>query len=354
MASEQLRPDAKEYAWVRSVVDTVEFLIRESNRLERLPDGRAVRWNETVVVADDPAEVHGPAGVGRSFSTPTDALVLRREDLGQITAALRGQGEPAGVMAATEDVGSQAIRLAGARAQRPDMLAKADTDFDTGLGRAWAQSNSSELWQLSDSSVLGLRMPDPDPYVGRDDDLAQAVRDLIDEVRQQQELGPTTAVHYGIHADSLLQRPPDSRFQEIVRRLPGSSSLTTFDLRELAQWDFRSAFNRAVRDGNPGAGTRDSAVAASVRGLAGKVTAKANARAKAQAEAGTEASTGATVGSAEVDPKLAELMTDGASPPAQGAIGKQGDQTAAPVAGEQPAAARPPGKTGPHTQGLGG
>ena len=300
MANVRLSPDSPEYAWVQSVVDGVG----------RLTD-RDVRWNGTVIVSDDPATHQSQMGVTRAFHTQTDYLVLPREHYEQINQAIDRQAGPAdgttadrldaremqgrwvGMVEATGDLATQAIRLTHPMPERSDMTSVAEAQLDEGLGTLRTQDNLERLWQDCDSARImpADGVPNPHTIYAGSGAAMRSTRDVVQEVMNQQVKGqqeqrPTTAGEfnaiYNNITDRLSQTPPDQRFQAVVEMIPGAERLDQGERRDLAR-SFREDFQSAVRRDDPS--TPRSSAARAVKEVAFEVE-MANRPTRPTADAG--------------------------------------------------------------------
>jgi hypothetical protein len=273
MAVERLDPDSAEYAWASSVVQAVGRAT-----------GRPVRWDQTVLVADDPATLNSRLVGSRAFHSSADGVVLSRAQLDAVSLAIEhsdrtgrvgataptpveSQSRWMGLADATGAVGAQAARLTGPQAERTGMVAGAEGDLDRGLGDVWVQENLSGVWNDSESSriLTADAVPNPMLAYGGGSEMT-ATRDAITELVGQRDNGRLAdPADYSAVADQLIQTPPDQRWQAMTEMVPGVDRLDADQRNDLANHSFRQDFQNAVRIGNPGAGTPRSSASTAVR-----------------------------------------------------------------------------------------
>lgn len=283
-----------EHSWAWSVVEAVGPIA-----------DRDSRWNGLVVARDTevpprPEPLSGLEG---------PLFMLDRH----VDAVRRAHDDPQVLAEATEYVAAQAVRLTAPIPDRVDLTEQPEADFDAGLGRVWAQERMGALWRAGDSAQLtGIEEVPSYPQAG--DPATTATRDLIGELVRQQSRGEFAAI-----SDQLVAAPPDRRWETMARMVPGAAQLPPDELWRLAQQTVRRDFATAVEQGNPGAGTPDSAGARAARHLA----------------TGIQRATGTPAG---VDPRLAAIAHDPALSPAHRATtakadGRGGRQTGSPAKG---------------------
>lgn len=295
MASTPLSPNSAEYAWAKSVVESVEMLT-----------ARRARWDGSVSMTDDVAAARIRPDHLRSKQT--EGIYLTYEQYAQISQAIARRNDRAegispnsgtaeerqadwdAVISATGAVAVQTGELIGPRPLRPDRPVEGDAELGEGLAAVIVEENLTMIVVGTDSNQLLLRDGTPDPHFAYSGGpAATTTRDVISQLAYQQQGRDPDSPELSQLSYQMLRQPPDVRFQSfdaVIGSVPGTDLLHDDVRRDLTD-TFRSDFHRVVQEGNPGAGSGFSPASNAVRQLASRTVQSIEAARAAQANART-------------------------------------------------------------------
>jgi hypothetical protein len=258
-----------QHSWAWSVVEAVGEVA-----------DRDVRWDGTVVVRAADISPIGYGAVSRmhQLQTYVELDEADADAIGDASAHARSkrpetaeqvQARWSALVQATGHATAEVIRLTAPPIRRENPEAYSEAALHHGLGDVWVTPpRLIAVWEQSESARLTL-YDDPEQlsfdYTG-DEPAASAARDVIAEIARQQGRLPTES-DYAVISDELLQVDPGRLFDEVVEQASVIHGTRADMPRDKAVETLRNDFLAAVEQGNPGAGTPDSAAARAVRAV---------------------------------------------------------------------------------------